>query len=87
MEDKNMRKKKIYIVEDYTFADGRTDMRVFPYTNRTIALAAIPLHYEQLIGVVKQCGWEVVEGCCEDDHAWLSTNYGDLFKIRFVENY
>ena len=83
-----MRKKKknYYLVEDYTFAGGKKDMMVFPYTSKFLALGAIPLHYERLIGQVKQCGWEVVEGCCEDDHAWLITNDGDHFKIRFVES-
>ena len=81
-----MSKQKMNVVEDYTFADGTTDMRVFPYTNKATALAAIPLHYEQFICLVKLCGWKVVEGCCEDDHAWLSTDHGDHFKIRLVED-
>ena len=77
--------KKWYVVEDYDFGYGKIDMQVFPYTNKAMALAAIPLHYSQFVDMFNVLGWEV-EGCCEDDHAWFSTADGENFKIHLIEN-
>ena len=74
--------KKWYVVEEYDFGTGRTDEQIYPYADKTMALAAIPLHYSQFVDMFNQLGWEVVEGCCEDDHAWLSTNDGDHIEIK-----
>lgn len=74
--------KKWYVVEKYDFGAGSTDEQIYPYADKTMALAAIPLHYSQFVDMFNQLGWEVVEGCCEDDHAWLSTNDGDHIEIK-----
>lgn len=79
------RKKNYYVVEDYDMGYGNVDMKIYPYANKTLALAAIPLHYSQFVDMFKVLGWKV-EGCCEDDHAWFSTADGEHFRIRLVES-
>jgi hypothetical protein len=53
MEDKKMNERKInyYIVEDYDLGYGKVNMRIYPYANKTMALAAIPLHYSQFVDI------------------------------------
>lgn len=78
------KKQNYYVVEGYDFGYGKMDMRVFPYANKAMALAAIPLHYSQFVEMFNVLGWEV-EGCCEDDHAWFSTADGEHFRICLAE--
>ena len=77
--------KKWHVVEDYEFGNGQTDMRVFPYDNKTFALATLTHHYSRLVNLIEKFGWEITESCLADDHAWLSTNYDDHMKISVRE--
>jgi hypothetical protein len=43
--------KKWYVVEDYDLGYGKVNMRIYPYANKTMALAAIPLHYSQFVDI------------------------------------
>ena len=74
--------KKWYVVEEYDFGTGRTDEQIYPYADKTMALAAIPLHYSQFVDMFNQLGWEVVEGCCEDDGSDRSRLLGRKYCIK-----
>lgn len=44
--------EKFYVLEDYSFADGRTDKQYFPYESEMEAMSAIHDHYNSITDVL-----------------------------------
>ena len=87
--------EKFYVLEDYIFADGRTDKQYFPYESEMEAMSAIHDHYNSITDVFDEQGCKYrgalslssVRAASMGSHCrtWIKTDRGDYIEIYVVE--
>ena len=65
--------EKFYVLEDYSFADGRTDKQYSPYESESEAMSAIHDHYNSITDVFDEQG-------CKYRSALSGSIYGESFQ-------
>lgn len=73
------------VIVNVTRADGRTEEIEYPFVDKKSALEGIASNYWFCVHKTRINGGEITESCLADDHAWLSTDFGDHLEISFIE--